>query len=198
MTDARLSPSILTHPVIEGLSSDAFRVYLNGLVYSVDKGLDGRVPLRALRLVHPDGADPRWVQELVDADLWSPGPEGYTIRNFLRYQTSARQVEQAKELTRLRKQAERQRKAEAEATKLRTALGEGQTDVTRDGSRDGSRDARRTPPRTGQDRDRTGVLEGDEQTNWPAVRTPGSGLPVTAARADDEPDTYPEYFDEAS
>ncbi len=197
MTDARLVPSFLTHPVIEGLTDPAYRVYVNGVVYSTDKGFDGFLPLRALRLLHPEGADPRWVQELVDSDLWRPGPEGYTIRNFLRYQTPAEQVERHRELARLRKQAERQRKAEAEESKLRDTLGKR---VTRDGSRDGSRDERATVPRTGQgqDRDRTGVLEGDEQTNWPAVTPPGAGLPVTAARDDDLQDTYADYFGEAS
>jgi hypothetical protein len=172
VTDARLAPSFLDHPVIEALSSDAFRVYVNAIVYTVDKGLDGLVPKRALRLLHPDGTTQKQVRDLVDAGLWLPAGEDFTIRNLLRYQTPAAQVEQEKENARLRKRKSREAALLREKEKLAAA-------VTRDGTRDVPRESHRTPPRTGTG---TGQAQDSkngttpEQADWPDVAVPGAGL----------------------
>lgn len=172
MTDARLAPSFLDHPVIESLSSDAFRVYVNAIVYSTDKGLDGLVPTRALRLLHPEGMVAGEVKELVTAGLWSAVDDGFVIRNFLRYQTPAAQVEQEKENARLRKRRSREAALQRERDKLAAS-------VTRDGTRDVTGESHRTAPRTG-----TGTGTGQdskngttpEQADWPDVAVPGAGL----------------------
>lgn len=174
MTDARLAPSFLDHPVIESLSSDAFRVYVNAIVYTVDKGFDGLVPKRALRLLHPEGMVAGEVKELVAAGLWTAVEDGYEIRNLLRYQTPAAEVEQQKENARLRKQRSRENALRTEKAKLSAP-------VTRDGTGDGTCDVRRpshrTPPRTG-----TGTGTGQDAVSgttqeadlWPETAVPGS------------------------
>lgn len=111
MTDTRLPEHFLTSPTLDGLTSDAFRVYANGLMWSVTHGTDGLIPDRALRLLHPDGRRLELAAELHAAGLWHHDDAGYHVPDFLKYQTPAEQVEKARTLARERKRKQRDREA---------------------------------------------------------------------------------------
>jgi hypothetical protein len=133
MTDTRLPENFLTDPRIDNLSDAAFRVYVNGEVYSVSTGTDGALTARGLRFLHPEGSDQAIVRELVDAGLWHPTSHGWDIADFLLRQTPAAVVrklrDEAKESrAKAAERKRRQRRAAAEAA--------GQPDVPLDVPRD--------------------------------------------------------------
>lgn len=108
MTDARLSPTFLDHPVVDALDDRAHRVYTNGIVYCASHETDGFIPRRMLRLLYPEPIDLYAVaNELIAVGLWQAVDDGWAIRNFLRYQTSRAQLDGKREYDRLRKQHER-------------------------------------------------------------------------------------------
>lgn len=109
MTDTRLPEHFLTAPTLDGLSSDAFRVYVNGLMWSVTHGTDGLLPERSLRFLHPEGKRPELAAELVATGLWERDDAGHHVRDFLDFQTPAEQVERARAFTRERKRRQRDR-----------------------------------------------------------------------------------------
>lgn len=159
MTDTRLAESFLVNDRVDALADGAYRVFVNALVWSTSQGTDGRLPTRALRHLHPDGRRQDLIDELVRSSFWVVREDGFEIRNFLRYQTSAEQVDKARELARLRKQKQREQAHQKEINKLVTR------DEPRDSPRDGASDERRGPlgqdsDRTGQEQDRTGAGEG--------------------------------------
>lgn len=111
MTDTRLPEHYLTSPVLDGLTADAFRVFINGLLWSATHGTDGLLPERALRYLHPDGNRPELSAELIAAGLWDHDDDGYHVPDFLKYQTPAAQIEQARALARERKRRQRERES---------------------------------------------------------------------------------------
>jgi len=112
VTDTRLPEHYLTSPTLDALTSDAFRVYVNSLIWSNAHGTDGVLPTRALRLLHPDGTRHDLADELVAVGLLEQSDDGYTVRDFLTYQSSAKSVETARELARDRKRRQREREQE--------------------------------------------------------------------------------------
>jgi len=109
VTDTRLPEHFLTSPTLDALSSDAFRVYVNGLMWSVTHGTDGLLPERSLRFLHPDGKRPELAAELTTTGLWECDDDGHHVPDFLRYQTPAEQVERSRAFTRERKRRQRDR-----------------------------------------------------------------------------------------
>jgi hypothetical protein len=94
VTDTRLPEHYLTSATLDGLSDPAFRVYINGLMWSVTHGTDGGVPRRSLRWLHPDAtATGPAVVELAAAGLWTKCVDGWSIPDFLRHQSSATEVQ---------------------------------------------------------------------------------------------------------
>lgn len=175
MTDTRLAESFLTHPTIDGLSDAAHRVYTNGLVYAVAGSTDGRLPQRALRLLHPDGTTKTVVKELVNAGLWTAVGDGFEVRNFLRYQSSAEQVKQAAEAR------QQQRAADAERKRRQRHKDRVSADVTPDVTPDIRTGSTGRQGQEGQEGSKTG-----DESNWPTVTEPGTaslcegcGLPMT-------------------
>jgi hypothetical protein len=133
MTDARLAPSFLTNPTVEGLSSDAFRVYVNGLVWSATHRTDGALPERCLRLLHPDGPQREAVADLLAVGLWQLAVDGYLIRNFLKYQSSAEQLADADVTRAEKRRADRERQRLSRARRKAGAVTPAVTrDVTAD------------------------------------------------------------------
>lgn len=173
MTDARLVEGFLTNPKIDVLTDAAFRTYVNGLVFSVSAGTDGLLAERALRLLHPDGARADVVSELVDGRLWEPVASGWRIHDFLKHQTKAEQVERSRELARLRKERERQKKADDDLSRVT---------------------GRVTDDATPKDRTETGKALTTERTAEVEVE-PDDDPPSTAARCYD-PDCTGECGDE--
>jgi hypothetical protein len=71
------------------LSTDAFRLHTEGLVYSTGKNLDGRLEkARMLRWAYNTDA----VTELVDTGFWTDEGDHYQIRAHMGWQLTAEQV----------------------------------------------------------------------------------------------------------
>lgn len=193
MTDTRLAESFLTHPALDALSDAAHRVYVLGLVYAVSHGTDGRLPRRALRYLHPDGAQPVLVDELLAAGLWQRTGEDYRVRHFLRYQSSAEQVRLAAEARQAQRASEAERKREQRAKrKAAESPGGVPPDVPPDVPGDAGRDS------TGQDSDRTGQAGQAPRSEqlWPVTaRIPGSSTDQSDDQAD-LPVEEPPYLDD--
>lgn len=109
MTDTRLPEAWLTDPVIDALSSDALRIHFLGLMWSNANGTDGLIPDRALRYLHPDSRRQDCLDELIAARLWQTQSNGHGIVDFLRYQTSAAEMEEKRKINRERQRLFRQR-----------------------------------------------------------------------------------------
>lgn len=113
MTDARLAPTFLANVKVDGLSDAAFRAYVNSIVLGASQETDGHIARRSLRLLHPEADLVACANELVHTGLWEPRSDGngWTIHDFLNYQTPRAQLERARENDRVRKARERERKA---------------------------------------------------------------------------------------
>lgn len=92
MTWLRLEDDLPNHPRIVGLSDAAFRAYITGLCYSGRHLTDGDIPTGALRTIGTRKA----AQELETCGLWQRTDHGWTIRDYLEYQTSRAEVEAEK------------------------------------------------------------------------------------------------------
>ena len=124
MTWVRLDDQFAEDDAVADLSDRAFRLHVIALCYSSRRSTDGRLDKRAVTVVSAvltSGRSARWVQELVSAGLWLANGDGsYEIKNFLKYNPSAAEVEE--------------RRAERNARMLATR------DLARDQSHGGSRD----------------------------------------------------------
>jgi hypothetical protein len=129
MTDARLPCHWLHDPAIEELSDRSWRTYTGSLMWSAEHGTDGRLPARALRLLHPDGADDAAAAELVAAGRWKRVQDGYQIPDWEAHQSLAADVARQRERNRRRQRAWREHQVS--------------TDVTRDVTRDETRESLR-------------------------------------------------------
>lgn len=133
MTDARLRGEWLHALKFNELSGDAWRVFTSALMWSAESGTDGRVPMRYVRLLHPDGDKPDAAAELVTAGIWNRTADGYQLVDWdgALGQSTAAQVETYKAHARKRSRDFRER----ERVKLAKS-------VTRDATDDVTRDVR--------------------------------------------------------
>lgn len=153
--DAHLPGEWLTDPRMDALSDKAWRLYTASLMYGNQYGTNGRLPRSSLRLLHPFGFDSDAAFELVDSGLWiADNANGeFQVADWLKSQSDADAVSQAKEAARLRTQRHRDRKRIEDLESLRSEA------VTRDVTRGVTRDVR---PYVVQERpvqERTEVLE---------------------------------------
>lgn len=113
MADTRLRDSLVGDPVLEGLTDTEFRVWVCAYVFANKHLTDGRIPARALRYLHPDGEKPVAVERLLALKLWAHHRDGgWEIVNFLKTQSSAKQVADYLEGNRRRQKEWRERQAE--------------------------------------------------------------------------------------
>lgn len=94
MTWAKLTDDILSHPRMLRAGEDAANLHLRATVYCARYLTDGRVEVEYLPAItrRPDAAD--LAARLVKAGAWDDHPDGgWTIRDFLRDQPSAEEVE---------------------------------------------------------------------------------------------------------
>jgi hypothetical protein len=124
------------------LSDAAFRTHVEGLAWSADHLLDGRLPARSLvRFAFTD--DPKAAAaELVAAGYWRLEGDAWQIVHHLEHQPTRDVVERRRRLNAERQARHRERKlTDAE-----------RRDTTRDVTRDVTRDATRDPGREGNGR----------------------------------------------
>lgn len=92
MPYAQIDTEALTHPKIAGLSDGAFRVWVAALAYCQRHLTDGALPadgLHALGVkVHPKACD-----ELVAKRLWERTEQGFSVHDYLAWNTSRAEVE---------------------------------------------------------------------------------------------------------
>lgn len=109
MTDARMPGRWLYDPALDGLSDRAWRTYVGSLMWSAEQGTDGHLPIRALRLLHPEGVDDTTAAELVAASRWEALPDGYQVTGWGNHQSMAVDVEWQRERNRRNVAASRAR-----------------------------------------------------------------------------------------
>ncbi len=100
---ALLEVGVIRHPKVAGLSSDAFRVWVAGLLYAQEYLTDGRIPASALRtggLGVP--TRPEDVDELITAGLWERRGSDVVVHDYLVLNKSRKEVEAARIAARAR------------------------------------------------------------------------------------------------
>ncbi|AZZ52616.1 hypothetical protein C1I64_11575 [Rathayibacter festucae DSM 15932] len=88
------------------------------LMWSAEQGTDGQIPIRSLRLLHPDGTDTSAVNELIDAKVWERQTDHVQVLNWEQTQSLAVDVEWQRERNRNKNKALRER--EREKSRART------------------------------------------------------------------------------
>lgn len=93
----RLDDDVPTHPKMVGRSDRAFAAWVRGVCWCSHHLTDGFMPGPVVsQLIAPRNTRIT-VQELVEAGLWEQRDGGYLVHDFLEYQTSAAQVEEARQ-----------------------------------------------------------------------------------------------------
>lgn len=110
--DARLSERVVTDPALDGISDRAFRVWCMALAWSAGQDADGRIPARALRLLHPEGQALEAAVELVAAGVWREVRGGYANVHGQDWQTPGAEARAMREASAERSRKYRQRKRE--------------------------------------------------------------------------------------
>lgn len=123
--DARVPERALTDACLDGLSDAAYRIWVAGLVYAVGQSSDGRIPRRALRLLHPDGARLDLANELVECGVWKLDGDGWLNLRYQPDQTTATDVERLREQSRQRSAKYRESKAAGGKAKAGSEKDEG-------------------------------------------------------------------------
>ena len=124
----RLDDQFHTNPKLTGLPDSAFRLYVNGLVWSVANLTDGRIPLvNASQMVSkPHGNSVvNAIRHLVETGLWEPDAtesDVWWIHDFDQYQPTKSQVQQEREATRRRVQKHRDRRGNGVTDPLRNGV----------------------------------------------------------------------------
>lgn len=110
----KVSDDFYDHPKFDGLTAIGDATWIRGLAYANRNLRDGYIGKRAaLQLVNCDGLDAQpqdGIDELVLAGLWIVAEKGYTIHDYLEYQSSAAQIKERADANRKRVAAYTDRK----------------------------------------------------------------------------------------
>ena len=98
MTWTRLDDRFPEHPKVVGISNAAFRLHVTALCYASRYQTEGHLPPAALRVI---GGRKQLVQELVNAQLWELNGQAWLIHDYLDYNPSREQLQQANEQKRI-------------------------------------------------------------------------------------------------
>lgn len=178
-----------------GLSDAAYRLDDELLSWCAANGTDGRITAKLMPTISPRSARRRVVAELVAArrlhragdphcgheDCPRPGPDGFSVHDYLEFNPSAEEVEHGRET-----KASRQAKWRAKLAAL--ARANGHVDASHDASRDVTEDGggNASPPR---DRAPTRVDPDPD----PLVVALGGGLTVSSPATNPPPSNCPEH-----
>ncbi len=130
----RLDDQFHTNPKLTGLPDPAFRMYVNGLVWSVANLTDGRIAYRNavnMGLKQHGNSVRNTIRHLVETGLWAPDTDEkdvWWVHDFDQYQPTKAQVQQEREATRRRVQKHRDRRGNGVTDPLRNGVTE--DDVT--------------------------------------------------------------------
>ena len=87
----KLAVNFKDNPKVIGLSSDAFRVSVCGLLYAQQHLTDGKVPPAAIKTFGASSPT-KAAGELVKAGLWDKTDDGWAIHDYLEHQRSKADV----------------------------------------------------------------------------------------------------------
>lgn len=91
------------HPKVRRLSDGAFRLHVSGICYSAEWKLDGRIPSDEIRDLIPK-FKPAYLGDLVALRMWIDLGDYHDIHDYLQWNRSREQIEDAQEKTRKRQQ----------------------------------------------------------------------------------------------
>lgn len=160
MTWVKLDDAFPDNPKVVGLSSDAFRLYVEALCYCGRHLTDGQVPESAVKRMGGDNAS-----ELVDAGLWTPSGKGWLVNDYLEFNPSREKVK-----------ADRAKRAEA-GKKGAEVRWNGKSDGTSYGKSHGTAHTNRNAP---------GPSRPVSKTSGPVDNSRPRLKPVEELRADQE------------
>ncbi len=114
-------------PRFDAVSDSAVRVWVAGLAWSAGAGTDGKIPLSALRHLHPDGPRPDIAAELVVRGVWGVDGDGW--RN-LAYQDDQTRSSDAARLREQARERQRRKRDNDRARRVTTGIGHSTSRVT--------------------------------------------------------------------
>jgi len=151
---------------LQGLSSDAFRVHIQGLLYVMRREKSPVITRREVRRFADVDEPEKAIRELLDAGFWVPVAEGnLRIKHHMEHQIEPEVIAARKALNAERQKRHRLKKAGISSSEDPP---EGET-VTRYETRD--------PGRDGSGQVGSGRAQRGEQPAWPETQIPGSGWP---------------------
>jgi hypothetical protein len=89
------------HPKVRRLSDAAFRLHVSGICHSAEWKLDGRIPADEIPDLVPR-FKPAHLAELANHGIWIDGGDYYDIHDYLQWNRSRQQIEDAHENARKR------------------------------------------------------------------------------------------------
>lgn len=90
----RIDDRAMNHPKIAGLPDGAFRLWVEGLAYCQSFLTDGAIPTSAYKGIR--AYSPKRRDALIAAGLWIPADDGVTVHDYLQWNDSRAQVEEAR------------------------------------------------------------------------------------------------------
>jgi hypothetical protein len=139
MSWVKLDDQFPEHRKVGGLSDLAFRLNVSAICYCARQLTNGFVAKDMVGRLAPRVRGSH-VQELINADLWSPVTGGWQIHDYLEYNPSRAEVMERREAERKRKA--KQRKAGSKAVDRNP---DGSFSSRRDNQRDSARKPKGTP-----------------------------------------------------
>lgn len=82
MTDGRIAGHWIGDPRFDEMSVDAWCVFTKAITWSNERGTDGKVPMRYLLLLHPEGPCQPAHDELEAMNLWVRVQDGYQLQGW--------------------------------------------------------------------------------------------------------------------
>lgn len=97
MVDARLPSRWLHDPRFDALSDYAWRMFSYSLMLANEQQSDGFIARTQLRFLHPEGANPEAVGELLRSGLWRDEADGYRVQRWAETQSTAETLARQRE-----------------------------------------------------------------------------------------------------
>lgn len=98
MSYAGIDCSFPWHPNIAGLSDSEYRIHSTAIIYANAHLTDGVITRAAVKSF--PGYKARTVKTLEERGLWVPHDDGWSIRNYMKWNFSAEETERMKEAKR--------------------------------------------------------------------------------------------------
>lgn len=125
MVWVKIDDQFTENPKVRSVSDRAFRLHVAGLCHCGALLTDGLIERHKVASLLPKVTRPM-VQELVDANLWLEHPDGYEVKDYLKYNPTREQVLKEREAA-----AERKRRWQDSKNGVRNAVPNGEKNAER-------------------------------------------------------------------